>query len=299
MDNGCATIPATVEGALKRSNDSWVERNYVGPRYFSTIGVKLLRGREITEQDTSRTVPIAVVNIEFEREFLNGQGALGRMVHVEGRDIQIVGVAENARSDNIHQRALPYLFLPVEQAPGGWNVSHLEIRALGNASAIASSVRAVILGVNRAIPVAEISTLANEINRGLASELLVGRLAGLFSALTLMIAAIGLYGILAYEVTLRRPEFAVRIALGATKQNIISVVFLRAFLIWIAGSTAGLLLSVSVARFTKSLLFETGPLDGATYGATLVALLVVSGIAVFFPARRAASLDPASSLRSE
>ena len=299
MENGCATLPAAVEGELQRSNDSLVERNYVGPRYFSTIGVKLLRGREIAGQDTFGTLPIGVVNVEFEREFLNGNSALGRVVRIEDRGVHIVGVVEDARSDNIHQAALPYLFLPVEQAPSGWNVSHVEIRTLGNSTAVARSIRAVVLGVNRAIPVAEISTLADEINRGLASELLVGRLARLFSALTLMIAAIGLYGILAYEVTLRRPEFAVRVALGATKQNIISVVFWRAFLIWIAGSAAGLLLSVSVVRFITALLFQTGTLDGATYAASLLALLVVSSIAVFLPARRACSLDPASILRSE
>ena len=299
MNNGCATIPATIRGALKKSSESLVERNYVGARYFSTVGMSLLRGRGITDQDTLRTAPIGAVNVEFERQFLNGQSAIGRVVRVEDQDIQIVGVVGDARSDNIHRRARPYLFLPVEQAPGGWNVSRIEIRTRGNPNAIANSVRATILAINRAIPVAEITTLAEEINSGLSSELLVGRLAGLFSALTLIIAAVGLYGILAYETTLRRPEFAVRLALGATKFSIVYIVFRRAVLIWTAGSAVGLLLSISVARFIKSLLFETGTLDIWTYAGSLVAFLALSSIAVFLPARRAASLDPASTLRSE
>lgn len=299
MNNGCATIPAAVRGVPKKSRESLVERNYVGARYFATVGMNLLRGRGMTEQDTLHTVPIGAVNVEFERQFLNGQSAIGRVVRVEDRDVQIVGVVDDARSDNIHRRARPYLFLPVEQAPGGWNVSTIEIRTRGNPHAIANTVRATILAINHAIPVAEITTLAEEIESGLSSELLAGRLAGLFSALTLMIAAIGLYGIFAYEVTLRRPEFAVRLALGATKSSIIYIVFWRAVLIWMTGSAIGLVLSISAARFIQSLLFETGTLDLWTYGGALFALLALSSIAVFVPARRAGNLDPASILRSE
>jgi predicted permease len=299
MDNGCATIDASVRGVLAKANDSLVERNYVGPRYFATVGMSLLRGRGITEYDSLHTVPIGIVNVEFERQFLQGQSAIGRVVHVEGRDIQIVGVVDDARSDNIHRQALPYLFLPVEQAPGGWNVSHVEIRTLGNPEAIANSVRAAILGINRSIPVADITTLTEEINRGLTSELLVGRLAGLFSVLTLMIAAVGLYGIFAYEVTLRRTEFGLRLALGATKLSIVQIVFRRASLIWMMGSAVGVLVSIFAARFIKSLLFETTTLDTWTYAVSLFVLLAVSTIAVFLPARSAGNLDPASLLRTE
>jgi len=299
MNNGCATISATVRGKPKKSNESLVERNYVGPQFFSTVGTRLLRGRGITEQDTLQTVPIGVVNLELERQFLGGQSAIGHVLHVEDQEIQVLGVVEDARSDNIHRQARPYLFLPVEQAPGGWNVSHIEIRTQGKPEAITNSVRAAILSINRAIPIGEITTLAEEINSGLASELLVGRLAGLFSALTLIVAAIGLYGVFAYEMTLRRSEFAVRLALGATKLSILNIVFRRAVLIWMSGSAVGLLLSISVARLIKSLLFGTETLDIWTYAGSLFALLALSSFAVLLPARRAASLDPASSLRSD
>jgi predicted permease len=299
MGNGCATIPATVRGAAKRSGESLVERNYVGARYFSTVGMNLFRGRGISKQDTLHTPPVGVVNLEFERQFLKGQSAMGRVLRVEGRDVEIVGVVEDARSDNIRRQALPYLFLPVEQAPDGWNISHLEVRTTGHPGATANSVRTAILGINRAIPVSEITTLSEETKRGLASELLVGRLAGLFSALTLVISAIGLYGILAYEVSLRHPEFAVRIALGATKHAVIRIVFVRAFLIWITGCAIGFVLSISVTRFIRSLLFETGTLDIWTYAGSVFALLAVSSIAVCLPAWRAGGVDPASILRSE
>jgi ABC-type antimicrobial peptide transport system permease subunit len=164
---------------------------------------------------------------------------------------------------------------------------------------LANSVRKVILGINRAIPVTEITTLAEEANRGLASELLVGRLAEVFSALILLVTTVGLYGILTYEVTQRHGEFAVRLALGATRTAIIRMVATRAGLIWIAGCAAGLAVSFSVARLITSLLFGTGALDLWAYGGALFLLLLISAIAAWLPAWRAASVDPASVLRSE
>lgn len=189
--------------------------------------------------------------------------------------------------------------MPVEQAPDGWNVSHLEVRTKGTPEAVANSVRAKILGINRALPITEITTLSEEIDRGLASELLVGRLAGLFSLLTLVIASVGLYGVLAYEVSQRRAEFAVRLAIGATKQAITRIVLVRAFVIWITGCAVGIGLSLSAGRFIESLLFETGTLDIWTYSGSLFALLAVSIIAAGLPAWRAACIDPARILRSE
>ncbi len=251
MNNGCATISATVPGAVRKSTESLVERNFVGPGFFQTVGMQLLRGRGISEQDTLRTAPVGVVNVEFERQFLNGQSSLGRVVRLDGQDVQIIGVVKDARSDNIHRPAGSYLFLPVEQARDGWNISHIEVRTHGKPEDSAKAVRTAILAINRAIPVAEITTLAEEVKTGLAGELLVGRLAGLFSILTLLIAAIGLYGIFAYEVNLRRPEFGVRIALGATKGIIFYIVFRRAALIWIAGSAIGLLFAIFAARFIE------------------------------------------------
>ncbi|HXE13705.1 MAG TPA: FtsX-like permease family protein, partial [Bryobacteraceae bacterium] len=129
--------------------------------------------------------------------------------------------------------------------------------------------------------------------------LLVGRLAGIFSALILLVTAVGLYGILAYEVTQRRGEFAVRLALGATRAAIVRMVATRAGLIWIAGCAAGLAVSLSVAHVITSLLFDTGTLDLWAYGGALFLLLLISAIAAWLPAWRAASVDPASVLRSE
>ncbi len=300
MCNGCATLDAFVVGAEKsHSRETLVERNYIGPRYFSTVGIEVLRGREITEGDTLRAPPVGVVNRTFEAKFLHGQSAIGKIVSMGSENFRVVGVVRDARLDDIHHAAMPYLYLPVEQAPGGWNVSQLEIRTSMSPMAVAGSVRAAIGKIDRAIPIAEITTLTEETNRGLARELLVGRLAGLFSFLTLLIAALGLYGVLAFRVGQRRAEIGIRMALGATRRNVIRMVFAQALLICCVGSAAGLLLSAFASRLVKSLLFGTNQLDPWTYVWSLSILLCVSAAAATVPAWRASSIDPASAVRAD
>ena len=300
MCNGCATLDATVVGIEKsHTRETLVERNYVGPRYFSTVGIEVLRGREITEGDTLRAPAVGVVNRTFEAKFLHGQSALGKVVSMADENFRVVGVVRDARLDDIHDAAMPYLYLAVEQAPGGWNVSQLEIRTSVRPMAVAGPVRAAIGKIDRAIPIAEITTLAEETNRGLARELLVGRLAGLFSFLTLLIAALGLYGVLAFRVGQRRAEIGIRMALGATRRNVIRMVFAQALLICCTGGAAGLLLSIFASRLVKSLLFGTKPLDPWTCIWSLTILLLVSTVATTVPAWRASSIDPASALRAD
>lgn len=300
LGGGCATIQASVVGRQKgRPEESLVERNYVGPHYFSTVGMELLQGREIAEEDRLHTPAIGVVNQTFERQFCGGQSALGKIVDADEGRFRIVGVVRDARSADIHRAAMPFLYLPVQQAPGGWNVSHLEIRTETNPLIIAAPVRRAILSINRAIPISEVATLAEETNRQLARELLVGRLAGLFSIVTLIIAGLGLYGVLAYEVSQRRAEIAVRMALGATRRAVVRLVLAKASGVWALGCAAGLLLSGFASRLVNSLLFGTGEFDPWTYGGSLAILLVASITAAIAPAWRASSVDPASALRAD
>ena len=164
--------------------------------------------------------------------------------------------------------------------------------------AVAWSVRTTIAKINRAIPIAEITTLAEETDRGLAREFLVGRLAALFSFLTLLIAALGLYGVLAYQVGQRRAEFGIRMVLGANRFHLVRMVFAQAFLVCSAGCVAGLSLSLFASRLVKSMLFNTSRLDAWSYIWSLSILLAVSIAASTLPAWRASSVDPATALRA-
>ncbi|MDQ2843593.1 MAG: FtsX-like permease family protein, partial [Acidobacteriota bacterium] len=228
---------------------------------------------------------------------LNGRDAVGRTIVMDGQKIAIEGVAEDARSNDIHNAPLPLIYLPVEQALGGWNVSRVEIRCQANPLAAAQAVRKAIQEIDKAIPIADVSTLAQETDRDLTRELLVGRLAAVFSLLTLLIAALGIYGVLAYQVTQRRAEIGVRMALGATKQRIIRMVFRHAASVLCAGCAVGLVLSFFASSLVRSLLFGKDRLDLLAYGASLALLVLVAIAAGAIPAWRASSIDPAAALR--
>ena len=298
MGGGCATIEAAIVGGEK-SLRSTTERNYVGARYFSTVGMRLLRGREITEKDNINAVPVSVVNRRFELQFLHGRSALGELVDMDGQKVRIVGVVGDARSDDIHLPAMPFIYLPVEQAAGGWNVSHLQIRTEASPSRIEGLVRTAISDIDRSIPIAEITTLAEETDRGLARELLAGRLAGSFSIVTLLIAGLGLYGVLAFEVGQRRAEIGLRMALGSSKLRILKMIGRHAGLMWCAGCVAGTVLSFLASGLVQSLLFSTGRFDMMAYGLSLSTLLLVSIFAALMPAWRAVNIDPVIALRTE
>jgi predicted permease len=298
MEGGCAFIEAAVIGSNAKATTALVERNYVGPGYFTTTGMQLLRGRSLSDEDRAGSQPVAVVNQEFEKQFLHGQSAIGHNVQEDGKTVVIVGVVNDARSDDIRRQPSPFLYLPIAQA-GAWDISRLEVRTAGAPAGVASAVRSAILGIDRAIPIAEIVTLVEETNRGLARELLLGRLAVVFSVLSMTIAAVGLYGLVNYEVSQRRGEFAIRMAVGATRGTILHFVLAQSALIWAIGCFAGLLVSVGISKIIESLLFEVTKWDPLTYICSLLALLLVSTAAVVMPAWRAASIDPASALRNQ
>jgi ABC-type antimicrobial peptide transport system permease subunit len=242
---------------------------------------------------------IAVVNHSFEQQVLHGASALGRQIRTDsdGRAATIVGVVSDARSDNIHRAPGPFVYLPVIQA-GSWNISSIEVRTAGDPKTVAVSIRSTIAGIDRAIPVAQIVTLSEETNRGLAREFLLGRLSAVFSVLTLLIAAIGLYGLFAYRVSQRRGELAIRMTLGATRSSLLQQVLVQAFRIWTVGCLAGLALSGIAGRLVRSLLFGIGPMDIWSHAASIALLFLVSIVAVSVPAWKAATVDPVSALKT-
>lgn len=298
--NGClGTLDIEIPGSAKPVGGGGLEvqRNYVGPHYLSCVGIRLLRGREITRRDTAGAPLIAVVNRTFEKKLLHGENALGRVILMEGQRITIEGVAADARANDIHKQPLPLMYLPIVQAPGGWNISRVEVRTAIAPRAVEQQIRAAIASINPAIPVSEIVPLSEEVDRDLSRELLVARLAGVFSILTLLIAALGLYGVLTFEVTRRRSEIGIRMALGANRQWVLRGIARQALLILGGGCAAGLLLSFFASRLVSSLIFGIGRLDIPSYGASLGALFAVSLLAALVPAWRAAGIDPASALR--
>ena len=294
MNHGCAYLNAVVSGSDAKA--PLVERNYVGPGYFSTTGMTMLRGRAFSLDDAAHAERVAIVNRDFERQLLRGQNAIGRTVRVDGgKPALIVGVVNDARTDSITSAPAPFIFLPIAQA-GGWNISHVEVRTEGNPLRIAPSVRQAILGINHEIPVGRMTTVEAEADRDLAQELMMERLGIVFSLLSLSISAVGVYGLISYEVSQRKTEFAIRMTLGAARGDILRHVFMRSALLLGVGGAAGLLISAAFSKLVASLLYRVSPFDPGIYALALLTVLVLSASAAFLPSWRAASADPVPSL---
>jgi predicted permease len=297
MNHGCAYLNALVPGSDAKS--PVVERNYVGTDYFSTTGMKIVRGRAFSIDDSVHAEMVAIVNRDFEKQLLRDQDAIGRTVRVgEGEPAVIIGVVNDARTDSIKTAPVPFVYLPIAQA-GAWNISHVEVRTGGNPLRIAPAVREAILGINRAIPIGKTMTVEEEADRDLAREFLMARLGLVFSFLSLLIAVVGVYGLTSYEVSRRKTEFAIRMALGATRVSILQHVFGRSALLLGIGSAAGFLISAAFSRLVASLLYGVGPYDPEIYAVALLMILITSASAAFLPSWRAASADPVPSLHRE
>ncbi len=297
MNHGCAYLNALVSGSDVKA--PVVERNYVGPDYFSTTGMKILRGRAFSIDDSAHAESVAVVNRDFEKQLLRNQDAIGHTIRVDGgKPAVIVGVVNDSRTDSIKAAPAPFVFLPIAQA-GAWNISHVEVRTEGNPVRMAPAVREAILGINRAIPVGETMTVEEEADRDLAREFLMARLGLVFSFLSLLIAAVGVYGLTSYEGSRRQTEFAIRMALGATRLSILRQVFTRSALLLGIGGVAGLLISAAFSRLIASLLYGVGPYDPGIYAVALLLILIASAGAAFLPSWQAASADPVHSLHRE
>lgn len=296
MNYGCAWLPATVPGV--EGGPHSVERNYVGPNYFSTVGMNILAGRGILEADSASNQPVAVVNRAFEKQFLQSESAIGRTVRLDGRQALIVGIVSNARTDSVRMPPAPFVYLPLAQA-GVWNISDLEVRTIGEPASIAPAVRHAILTVNRAIPVGQILTIGEETNQALAPEILLARLGMAFTFLSVLIAAVGAYGLISYETGQRKIEFAIRIAVGATRAAVLRRILEPSLIQCAAGCTAGVFISLGLSRLIASFLYGVSQYDPRIYASALFIGLAVSAGAVLLPSWRAASLDPVSTLHGE
>jgi predicted permease len=273
--------------------------NSVSPGYMETLGMTLIEGRTIQEQDTGNEL-VAVINQTMARRYFPQGSAVGRTMEIStaalaGRPIQIVGVVRDAKYNDVRAETKPMFFRPIQQFPG--RIRAIEVRTSAPASAVIASIRQVLLEVGQDLMVREVIPLSAQVGRTLAAERLIGRLSIAFGGIALLLAAIGLYGVLSYGVAQRTGEIGIRMALGATRGDVLSLVVRQSLLVVTGGAAVGFLLAFAGARFIRTFLYGLTPTDAGTLlGATAV-LLGAAAIADYIPARRAAHVDPAVALR--
>lgn len=269
----------------------------VSPGYFRTVGVAVAAGRPFTEADTKDSVPVAAINLAAARRFFPEDEPLGQRIGIWGVFREIVAVVGDERFHGPEAETAPAVYLPQRQAPA-WNLSLLA-RTDEDPAQLAASVRAAVHEVDPALAVFGLETLDSAFARTVAKPRLLATLVGLFAAVALLLALVGIHGVLAYTVAQRRREMGIRMALGAARGDVVGLVFRDGLRFTLLGLALGLLCALALSRSVDSLLFEVRPTDPTTLAVVAGSVLTTALLASLLPALQATRVDPARTLQGE
>jgi predicted permease len=269
----------------------------ITPGYLKAMGMRVDKGRDLSWDDGAKTQPVVVINQATARRFWPGQDAVGKLAVINDRDTLVVGVIADVRENSVEGIVGPEMYLPVTQAdPEG---GELVIRSKLPASELASDVMATLRSMNPAQPASALTPLSGVVDHAVSPRRFFVLLVAAFAILGLVLAALGIYGVISYSVTRQTQEIGIRMALGATMGRVQRDVLGRAMWLTAIGVGLGTIASFMAAREIASLLFGTEPTDAATYAGIVLLLSAVALMAAYIPARRASRIDPMVALRGE
>ncbi|MEW5927749.1 MAG: ABC transporter permease [Gemmatimonadota bacterium] len=265
--------------------------------YFSTLRIPLVAGRGFAATDRAGSPPVVVVNERMARRMWPGENPVGKRLRVRGLDREVVGVARDGTYEQMGEEPLAFLYLPMGQEPVGR--ATVLVRSRGEPAAALAALRRAVAELDPNVPLREAMPLPASIGLSLFPQRLAAVLVGAFGVLGLVLAAVGVYGLLAFHVGQRRHEIGVRLALGAHTGDVLRMVLRQGMALVALGIAAGLIVALVVTRLLESLLFGVSPTDPLTFAAVPLALCAVALLASWLPARRAARTDPMTALRTE
>ena len=295
----------SVEGyAPHNAGDQHARFDEVGPAYFRIVGIPIMLGRDIGPGDVERAESVCVVNESFAKFYFGGGNPVGKHVTDEFPDTRktfvIVGVARDARDHSLRREINRRFYLSALQPLGAFSpFLNYEVRTSGEPSRVMQAVRREILAYDSSIPIGSIKTMDALIDGNLRQERLIGQLSTVFGGLALLLAAIGLYGVLSYAVAQRTSEIGIRMALGAQRGVVIGMILRETAILIAIGLAAGVPASLACSRLVRNTLFGLKPADPLTLACALGVMLLVAAIAGYLPARRASRVDPLVALRYE
>ena len=292
----------TVEGfSADPDTDTLAMYTYVGSDYLRTLGGTLISGREITSADTLGAPKVAVVNEAFVKKFNLGRDAVGKRIR-RGRgtelDIEIVGVSANTTYNSVKEAPEPLVALAYRQDTSVGS-THFYVRTTGSDDDLMSAIPRLMRDIDPTLPVADVQKMSAQVLENVSLDRFVTTMAAAFSALATLLAALGLYGVLAYTVTQRTREFGLRMALGADSANVRRLVLRQVGLMTAIGGAIGLAAALALGRAAESLLFQMSARDPVVFAGAAALLTVVALCAGVIPAQRAARVDPMTALRYE
>jgi predicted permease len=288
-----------IQGYVPQPHE-WMEisRAIVGPNYFRTLRTSVISGREFTEADTADSQPVAVVNQAFVDRYWPGENAIGKQV-TDGARFTIVGIARNAKYRMLTSPTEPVIYLPIYQAFRSTQDTTIHLRTTGDPVGLASSVEETIHQLNPELPLFNVNPLSVTMQLGSLFQRVAVTFAGSFGFLAMLLAAVGIYGVVAYSTRQRAREIGIRMALGAEKRGIYGLVLGQGFRLILAGLVVGTALAVAFTRLLKAQLFGVSETDAITFTSVGLLLAVVALVACHIPARRATRVDPMVALRHE
>lgn len=295
---GTSSTSFTVEGYQPAEGEELnVLLNWVSPDYFETIGLPVLRGREFRREDQVTAPRVVMVNETMAQRYWPGREAVGGRMRIRSEWLEVVGVVRDAKYVSIGEKATPYFYLPMTQEYVSSAVLH--VRTNGRPEARVEEIRNVFRQLNPNLPVFDVKTMDEHLQIAMAPQRIAATLLSTFGSMALFLAALGLYSVLAYVVSQRTREVGIRMALGAGRARILSMVVRQGMWLSVVGTGIGVLLAFAVTRFLSSQLHGVSPTDPFVFAFVPLTLLVVAGLAIVEPTRRALRVDPMRALRHD
>ena len=299
---GFWTGPAYTREPNSLTDDSrTISNNIVGDDFFAAMGLPVVEGRGFGPQDTKTSQKVAMISELMAKRFFPNGSPVGKRFGIDGPEstekLEVIGVVKDAKYGGLTEQVIPMAYYPHSQSPGA--LGNFVVRFSGPASSVVPQVRQTMKQIDRNIAIDDVVTLSDHIGRSLVQQKLVARLASFFGLLALLLACVGLYGVMSYGVARRTNEIGIRMALGARDRSVLWLVLREALVLVLIGLVVGVLASLAVTKTAESLLYELKPNDPLTIALATSLLAVVAVVAGYLPARRAAKVDPMVALRDE
>lgn len=285
---------------FRKGEEPYVEVRVTTPGYFDAIGTALRRGRLFTAQDDAKAGRVILVNETFAKRFLPGQEPVGQRLRLgnDDKDTQeIIGVVADVKNDDLEEIVDPTSYLPYSQNAN--RTMNLIIHGTQDPAQLVSAVRSEVRALDPSLPVSNVKTVSQMIDERISPKRLMTYILAVFALCALLLASVGIYGVMSYAVTQRTQEIGIRMALGARAADVLKLVLRNGMSLTLIGVAIGLVGAFALTRLLASLLFQVTPTDRLTFAAVALSLIVVALLACFIPARRATKVDPLVALRDE